>query len=139
MNRSNSLQKIIVSVLTVIICCGIYTGGAYLGNAGFSTGITADVLLVVFCVYYSLSVCVLLRKKPLKTPGMPVKKLFRLCLSSAVFIYIYLAASVFFIGTGIQKIGDGAAAVPCPVRLLPLPYDIHGYHQTGSIVGHDRT
>ena len=131
MNRSNSLQKIIVSVLTVIICCGIYTGGAYLGNAGFSTGITADVLLVVFCVYYSLSVCVLLRKKPLKTPGMPVKKLFRLCLSSAVFIYIYRH--------GIQKIGDGAAAVPCPVRLLPLPYDIHGYHQTGSIVGHDRT
>lgn len=103
MNRSNSLQKIIVSVLTVIICCGIYTGGAYLGNAGFSTGITADVLLVVFCVYYSLSVCVLLRKKPLKTPGMPVKKLFRLCLSSAVFIYIYLAASVFFIGTAYRK------------------------------------
>lgn len=103
MNRSNLPQKIIVSVLTVIICCVIYAVGVYLASTGFSTGITADVLLVVFCVYYSLSVCVLLRKTPLKTPRSPIRKLFRLCLSSAVFIYLYLIASVFFIGTAYRK------------------------------------
>lgn len=103
MNKSNLPQKIIVSVLTVIICCGIYALGVYTASRGFSSGITTDVLLVVFCVYYSLSVCVLLRKKPLKTPGIPIKKLMRICSASAVIIYLFLAVSVFFAGTAFGK------------------------------------
>lgn len=106
MNKSNLPQKIIVSVLTVLVCCGIYACGVYVGSLGFGSGITADVMLTVFCVYYSLSVCALMRRKPFRVPRTPIKKLFRICFASAAVIYLFLAASIFFIGTSYSMIGS---------------------------------
>lgn len=103
MNKSNLPQKIIITVLTVLTCCGIYACGAYVGNLGFSFGMTADILLVVICIYYSLSVCTIIRKKPFKPLKISVRKLFGLCFAQAVIIYLLLAASIFFIGTSIRS------------------------------------
>lgn len=119
MNKSNLLHKIIVSTLTILVSIGIFACGAYVESLGFSFRLTTDIMLIVLCIYLSFSVCLLIRQKPLKTPRIRLKKLFDLCAASVIFIYLFLAAAIFFAGTGFSKPYSG------PVQKLFLVFSVY--------------